>query len=379
MAGNLTKRGKDVWRIRVGFGEDPDGKRKAYSETFYGPKKNAEKRLTEILNEKNRGTFVWSTKISLNDWLDHWLDNHIKAHIAITTHGQYTRTAKLYIRPVLGKKLLSQIDQTDVQSLYNQLSLTGLSPRTIRYAHAVLRSCYRDAIRAKRVAVNPCIDIQLPKRSKQNAKSMTIEQAQAFIEASKRESRGLVYRLMLETGMRTEEVLGLQWRDVDFRTGKLKIERALVFPKEKGQSWYFADPKTESSIRSIDLSGRILVELKWHRRNQLIASRDLGLDYQRLGLVFATDFGAPLDGSNLRRRTFKKICDDAGIEGFTPHKLRHSVASLMMARGEHPKVIAERLGHADEKFTISTYSHAMPGMDREASKRHADALYGTIG
>lgn len=379
MAGNLTKRGKDTWRIRVGFGETPDGKRKSHTETFYGPKKDAEKRLTEILGQKNKGTFVWSKKTTLNQWLDHWLATNVKAHVAQTTHGQYTRTAKLYIRPTLGEKRLSEIEQLDVQCLYNQLSLDGYSPRTIRYAHAVLRASYRDAIRAKKVAVNPCIDVQLPKRTKQKCKSMTLDQAQAFLAASYPDRRGLVYRLMLETGMRTEETLGLQWQDIDFREGKLMVQRALVFPKEKDQQWYFADPKTESSVRAIELSRRMLDELRAHQLDQVALMRKLGLGYQRLDLVFATDFGAPLDGANLRRRTFRKICKAAGIEGFTPHKLRHSVASLMMARGEHPKVIAERLGHADEKFTISTYSHAMPGMDRAASQRHADALYDTIG
>jgi len=205
---------------------------------------------------------------------------------------------------------------------------------------------------------------------------MTLEQARAFIKASYEDPRGIIYRLALETGMRMEETLGLKWSDIDFDDKKLTIQRVVVFPKEKSEKWYFYTPKTPHSIRQLDLSDRILGELKAHRTVQLGQILQLGAEYERHDLAFATDFGQPIDQANIRRRNFKRIMDSAGLSGFTPHKLRHTAASLMIARKEHPKVVQQRCGHSDVKFTIEVYSHVMPGMEKEAAERHAEALYG---
>ena len=174
--------------------------------------------------------------------------------------------------------------------------------------------------------------------------------------------------------MRPEEYLGLQWKDVDLERGTVAVRRALVW-REKG-GWYFGEPKTARSRRSIPSPAPILRALAEHKRKQAEERLKLGPDYQHHDLVFATPEGGPLAPRNLKRRHFRPILERAKLPSdFRLYDLRHSCATLLLAAGEHPKVVSERLGHATIILTLDVYSHVLPTMQEAASTKLENILF----
>ncbi len=378
MAGTITKRGKDTWRVRIAFGVDSTGKRLTYSKTIHGSKKDAEKFLTAKLREKDLGTFVQSSAIDLDQYLDEWLSGPAIPRRTRSTLNNYKDILRLYVRPVLGPRRLADIKLLDVQKLCMDLSSSGKSASTVRNAHSVLSAAFKQAIKEHKLAVNPCAGVELPKKKRTEMKSLTSEEARSFLAACVSDKYGCLFSLALVSGMRPEEYLGLKWTDLDFERETISVQRALIRSKAKGGGWYFDKTKTEKSRRQIPMPSGIFEMLKAHRKTQLEHMMLLGTEYERNDLVFANEFGRPLDLKNLRDRGFHRILKAAGLSGrsIRVYDLRHTTATLMLANGENPKVVSERLGHASIAITMDTYSHVLPDIQKDATERLAKTLFG---
>lgn len=151
---------------------------------------------------------------------------------------------------------------------------------------------------------------------------------------------------------------------------------ALLYGDEKGGGFFFTEPKTKKSRRSIPLADRLITALRDHRRSNLEASMKLDPEIKRLDLVFTSEAGTPIQPKNLRDRHFFPIRDKAELPKIRLYDLRHTTATLMLSAGENPKVVAERLGHASIVLTLDTYSHVLPTMQREATDRLETLLFG---
>jgi integrase len=176
-------------------------------------------------------------------------------------------------------------------------------------------------------------------------------------------AHGLVFAVGLVTGMRPEEYLALQWKDVDLQQGTATVQRTLCWRRQKGGGWYFGEPKTSQSRRTVPLPSSIVRELGRHKVRQAKTRLRKGAKYQPLDLVFATETGGPLHSENLATRNFRVIRDRAKLPAsITPYSLRHTCATLLLLAGENPKVVSERLGHSSVVMTLDTYSHVLPCM-----------------
>jgi integrase len=175
--------------------------------------------------------------------------------------------------------------------------------------------------------------------------------------------------------MRPGEVQALRWQDCDLNKGKITVQQNLV--SLKGGKWEFGEPKTRQSRRTIPLPRSIAAELRAHRVAQASYRLETKVKYHDLDLVFASQTGAPLDGQNLAYRTLKPILKAAGLpRKFRWYDCRHTCATLLLAAGENPKVVSERLGHAAVAFTLDRYAHVLPGMQESASEHLERILYG---
>ncbi|MFN2480465.1 MAG: site-specific integrase [Pyrinomonadaceae bacterium] len=155
----------------------------------------------------------------------------------------------------------------------------------------------------------------------------------------------MIFAFALATGMRPEEYLGLKWSDVDLKKGTAVVRRVLI--RRKGGGWYFGEPKTSRSRRTIPFPKTLVEMLTAHRRKQIAARLKVGAAYQNNDLVFATGEGTPHNSRNLAQRQFLAILKKAELPlDFRLYDLRHSCASLLMMAGQNPKVVSERLGHA---------------------------------
>ncbi len=162
------------------------------------------------------------------------------------------------------------------------------------------------------------------------------------------------------------ECLWLRWEDLDFEAGTVAVRRSVT--KVVG-GWEVGETKTASSARVVKLPLFVVDALRAHRVSQL-SERLAAKVWADPALVFTTTVGSYLDGRNVLRE-FKRHVAVAGMDPsqFTFHGLRHSTATLMLALGISPKVVAETLGHSRVAVTMDTYTHVLPHLQDEAASR----------
>ncbi len=384
--GSITKIDDGRWLVQVFLGRDQDGKQKRHKKTIHGTKKEAQVYLNGVLREQDMGRFVQPTGMTLNSFLDMWLETAARPKLATRTFEDYQELLNRYARRALGHLALDKIQPMHIQDLYSKLLQERSSMvATVRKLHVVISSALKQAVRWRKINYNPAHDVELPRQQKRRkVKAMTAEQAGRFLAAAAGTKMETLFHFAFMTGMRPEEYLGLSWADVDLAVGVVRIERVLVHSRRRvelradgDRGWSLARPKTATSIRSIAIPGSLVARLQEHRATQDDERRAAGNAYAAHDFVFADQLGGPLNGGNLLRRHFKPLLKKAGLPSqFNLYSARHTCATLLLAAGENVKVISERLGHASVVLTLDTYASVLPTMQRAASERLEAALYG---
>jgi integrase len=306
--------------------------------------------------------------MTLNEYLNKWLETAAKQRLSERVFADYKYLLDLYVRGRIGNKRITDLRAMDIQMLYAEMQEKGLSARTVRYTNAVLSSALKQAVKWGVIVRNPASLVELPKIQRKEMQALSTEDAIKFLEAAAEDRYSVLFSLALITGMRPEEYLGLQWKDIDLQNGVITVQRAVIERNKIG--WYFSEPKTARSRRSIPIPQSLSQALTIHRHKQLEERLKAGASYQNYDLVFATGEGTPLLRRNIVRRHFKPILKRAGLpESLRLYDLRHSCATLLLAANENPKVVGERLGHASIRMTMDVYSHVLPTMQRAASDK----------
>ena len=374
MAGQIIKRGDRTWLVRVFLGRDEKGKQLFHRKTIHGTKKDAETYRNKVARDRDMGTFIEAAVLPLKDYLDKWLKTAARPRLRERTYEGYSDLLKRYVRPVLGDKRLCDIRPLDVQNLYSDMTARGLSARTVRYTHAILSSAFKQAKKWHMLIYNPCEAVDLPRAERREMKALTPEEAESFLKAAKENEQGVIFVFALATGMRPEEFLGLKWSDLDLQQCTAVVRRVLVW--RKGGGWYFGEPKTSRSRRTVSLPSTLVRMLTAHRSKQMEARLKAGAAYQNNDLLFATVEGTPHNSRNLAQRHLVAILKNAGLPlDFRLYDLRHSCATLLLVAGENPKVVSERLGHASVVLTLDTYSHVLPSMQQAATEKLETLLF----
>ena len=345
---------------------DSTGKRRE----IWRPAENRSKAREEadtIKQQLKAGTEPFEHTGNLDDYLDRWLRT-VEKKVSQSTHEDYASLLNNYIRPTLGSKKLSSIKPLHIQETVLAIQERNLSPRTVRYAYTVLHSALKQAVRWKILLHNPAEGIELPKQTRREMRCLSPEEARTFLDFARQDKHGLIFELAIVTGLRPEEYLGLRWSDLDFEKHSLTVQRTLVW-KHKRMGWYFGEPKTDKSRRTIPLPLYLCQELVAHRVRQNERRLKLGERWVNYNLVFPSDLGTPFYVRNLDRRHFKPILEKAKLPNIRLYDLRHTCATLLLAAGENPKVVAERLGHSNIVLTLNTYTHVLPTMQQAATDR----------
>ncbi len=369
--GCINKRGADTWQVCVYLGKD-SGKRKYHRRTVHGTKTDAQKVLNALLREQDQGTFVEPTKLTLNEYLDQWLESAVRPRSSHRTADGYAALLKRYIRQPLGHRKLDKLQVMDIQKVYGGMLTKGLSARVVRHAHSALHNALRQAVKWNMIARNPSDLVELPKVPHIERRVLSPEEAQRFLEATSDMPHGLIFEMALLSGMRPEEYLALQWADIDLARGTAQVRRALV--RHNG-GWSFEQPKTKKSRRTITLPTPLLSKLTAHKRKQSEWRLKVGSEWQNHDLVFSGETGTPLSIPNLTYRYFRPILIKAELPQIRLYDLRHSCATLLLIAEENPKVVSERLGHSTVVLTLDTYSHVLPTMQEKATARLQKMLY----
>lgn len=384
--------GKGVYRIRFYHGRDETGKRIYLTETVEG-KKEAEDRVDELKRLAKGGLSVAPSKMPFGKYLLWWLENVQKDALRERTFYEYRGVVERYVTgpraplPSVRRIRMDRLAHPALQGLYRTLQDSGLSAKTVRRLHAVIRQALAEAQRTGAAPRNAAALVKLPKVEKREVEAFTVAEAKRFLEAARGERYYALWALLLAGGLRPSEALGLAWEDVDLEAGRVRVQRVLSRVGVDGAPWKLLPPKTDKSRRTVPLPPFALQALKDHRRTQAEERLQLGAEYENNGFVFATPFGKPLDLANVNTRNFRGIMAAAGLgrwegEGrgrrFLPayrmYDLRHSCATHLLEAGENPKVVSERLGHCSVAFTMDVYAASLDTLQERAAERQ-EALY----
>lgn len=376
-AGQVIKKSDRKWLVRVPMARGADGRRQLHSKIVNGSKRDAERYLREKLAGRDRG--VESSELTLNRYLDQWLESH-SGSIEPRTHHDYVRFLRDYARPVLGERRLDSLEILDFQALYGGIH-KRVSAHATRRTHQALNAAMVQAVKWKLISANPITGVEIPKEVKREYCCLSIDEAREFQAVADEHPRGLIFSFTLATGMRPSEVLAIRWKNLKVDAGTITVEKSLVVLKdevfEDGKNWALRDPKSPSSKRTMNIPPTLVRALLAHKKEQ--TERRLGMfgNYEDYDLIFAGALGLPLDRQNLVNRVLRPIKEKLELDKrFRWYDLRHSCATLLLAAGENPKVVSERLGHASVAFTLDCYAHVLPGMQESASARLGAILYG---
>ena len=383
MRGYIRRRTKDSWQITVELPRAADGKRRQRFVTVNGVKRDAQAKLAQLLHEINVGTYIDPTNLTLAEYLNKWLE-HARAGNTVTgkTWDEYRKIIQSHLGPHLGHVPLSSLKPLHIQAYYadrlkrgrirksRQEERPGLSPQTVVHHHTLLHKALQDAVRWQLVPTNPADAVDPPKIAKQEMKILDREGIKKLVERSMSSPYYIAVVIAVSTGMRRGEILALRWEDVDLESGQIMVSKSLQ--QTHGRALAVKGTKT-GKTRVIPISGKTVQELKRHRGAQAQNKLLLASDYQDNGLVCCRTDGSFIV-PDLLTNSFTRIVDRAGVNRVRFHDLRHTHVALLIAQGEHVKVISERLGHSSISITMDRYGHLFPSLNRSAADKFDEAL-----
>lgn len=374
----IIPRGDRKFLVRV-FLRRVNGRTKYHNKIVHGSKKDAEKYARQAEVKRDLGTLEKpkSEDPTFDKFLDGWLKEFKKGTVKERTYENYVAVLRKYVRPYLGKDQLSELSARRIQGAYNELSESGLSPRTVKYAHGLIKEALDQAVIDDLLPANPVVSTRRPPRKKKPVEVFTPAEAERFMKAAKQDSLGIVFWFALAVGARPEEYLALQWPDLDLEKAEVRFHQTIYFPK--GGGWQIEEVKTESSLRTVNFSQVLADALREHKRKQLQQRWKLGKKYQNNNLVFAAGKGQPLHMRNLTLRHLVPVIERARIGGSRNlYRLRHTFATLSLVAKIDIKIVSRALGHSSVAFTMDTYQHVIPQMREEAAEKIGNILFGAV-
>lgn len=393
MRGSILKQKSGSWRITVSLGKNPKtGKYEKYQETVRGTKKEAEKRLAELIAQLEKGHTINPEKITFGEYLDKWLNDYGRGNLAHSTFYGYSNIINLHVKPELGCIPLQKLQPVHLRDFYtkqlregrkdNKKSTgRGLSPTYVLQMHRVIHEALSHAVKWELVGRNVADAVDPPRKAKKEITVLNRQQISELLAALKETYLYVPVLIAVTTGLRLGEVLGLRWQDVDFVRKTITVNQVQKLKKRMGEdetnTLELGPPKTLKSRRTIAIPDALLEVLKRHRLEQKKRRLELGEIYQGTGeLVCCWEDGTPINNSTLGSR-FRTLARRVGFP-ISFHTLRHNHASLLLELGEDLKLVSERLGHTSISITADIYGHLSEGRQKEAARKIdtllADAL-----
>jgi integrase len=386
--GHIRQQGKGSWELKFDLGRDPlTGKRITKYATYRGTKRKAQEELTRLLAHRNDGSYIDPTKMTLAEYLRHWLAADIDRRVAPLTAVRHRGIVEKNIIPKLGHVPMRKLTGVHIEAFEAELQREGwvkrrrqpakangaepetvenrgLSAQTVQHVHRTLSQALGHAVRLGVLFKNPAGQVKPPKPDRREIKILGKDEISTLLKAAKGTPLYLPVLVALTTGLRRSELLGLRWSDVN--AAILTVNQSLQRIRGKVT---FKAPKTKTSRRSITLPALTVQALQEHRAAQSEDRLKLGLggrDPQ--GLVFNRADGKPLDADSLTK-AFGRLVSAADVTPITLHGLRHTHISHLLMDGVHVKVVSERAGHANVNITLSVYAAYIPNMQADAALR----------
>jgi integrase len=398
----ITRNGKtyQYWEARYTAGHDPGtGKQIQRSITGKTQKEVAQK-LKAATASIDNGTYMAPSKQTVGEWLDIWADTYLGG-VKPFTVASYKTQIKNHIKPALGAVRLEALDTPTIQRFYNRLAKEGrrvpkhderghvvkhdgktvydvgpLSPKTIKNIHGVLHKALQQAIAAGLIRFNPADACTLPRIVKKELTPFDEAQSRDFLDAIKGHKYEDLFTVVLFTGMREGEALGLLWECVDFDKGTILIKQQLQREKKKGGAYVYAPLKNDKA-RTITPAPWVMGVLRAHKARQAQQRLMAGPMWEDSGLAFTDEKGHHL-AIHTVYTAFKKAAASIGRPDARFHDLRHSYAVAAIRSGDDIKTVQGNLGHATAGFTLDVYGHVTDQMKEASAARMENYIKGVL-
>jgi len=371
------KDGTPSYRVKVELPPDPiTGERRTKTGTFH-TKKEAEKTATLWVMDGDNGIVVKDTKMTVAEYLPYWLNIH-KHDLRPATLQQYTSLINAHLVPALGTVPLAKLQPAHLTAMYADKRENGrrdgnggLAPRSVRHLHVVLHEALDFAVKQQMIVRNVADAVDAPRFARKEMLTWTAENARAFLTTAEGDTYSPIWLLMLTTGLRRGEALGVRWQDFDAVKGVLHIRQTII---DVGGHPIVSTPKTNAGRRTVRLSPTCVAALKEHKKWQA-ARRLAASEWQDTELIFTTGEGKPIQ-PRVFSRAFDVLQGKAKVPRIRLHDLRHTHATLLFNDGKNIKMISQRLGHSDVGITLAVYAHLAPDAQDEAAGSIDDLIFG---
>lgn len=331
-----------------------------FIDRFGKRKSKRSKKLQEVRQWLADATYInehsdieQATNMMVDAWFEYWIDVKKKT-VRPNTVRNYTERYNKNIQKIIGRKILTEVKPIHCQKIFTDMAEEGYKTSTIYQTRIALFNMLEFAKENEVILSNPCkksvkSDMGKPSQKKE---ALTIDVQKKFIEYAKGQSYENQFRFILQTGLRTGELVGLKWEDIDFSKKAIRIQRSMEYRYSVGE-WRIGEPKSKAGYRTIPLTDeaiRILTEQK--EKNKNIKK----IQEEWYEFIFLSRKGEPVKNSAYDTALFK-ICDKAKINRFSMHVLRHTFATRCIEGGMMPKTLQKILGHSNIGITMNLYVH----------------------
>lgn len=375
------------WVASITIGYDSKGKQK-FKNFSSKEQKNVIKKLDDFKEKMKSGVRLDYSSITVGEWIDYWYNNYVANRVKIKTRCDYESSVRCHIKPRLGKIKLAELKGLQIQQFYNDLSVNGkligkgggLAPKTIKNVHIALHRALEQAVNNDLIIKNPIKGVTLPKQVSKPIEILSLEEQKKLVDKCFDHPWGMAIFVTLFSGMRLGEVLGLTWKDINFKKNCISINKQAsriqnFEPNVKSKTVLCLrnETKTSSSNRTIAIASQVMEKLQEYKIEQEIHRKKWVDAYNNLNLVFCREDGNLIDPKTFQTfylKTLKKA--EIGHKRF--HALRHTFATRALEANANIKVVSQILGHASIQITLDTYSHVSPDLQQDTMQNIADTF-----
>ncbi len=309
--------------------------------------------LADAQFEDEHGNVLQGENPTVDAWYQYWIDNVKGDNIRFNTRRNYNDRYERNIKPLIGNMPIKEVKPLHCQNVLNQMA-DSYANSVIEHSRLVMWMLFDSALENELIPKNPvtksvkCTSGRKPKEMR----ALTLEEQKLFLETVKGTSNYNQYALILQTGLRTGEMIGLRWSDVDFENRVIHIRRTMEYRHSVGE-WRIGEPKTKNSVRDVPLTQEA-VEILKNQKEKLKLLKVRPIEFS--DMVFLCRDGTPTKNSAYDTKLFY-YCDKVGIERFSMHVLRHTFATRCIEAGMKPKTLQMILGHSNIGITMNLYVH----------------------
>ena len=370
--GALFQRKDGRWVIQISLPGDSRKKRRRHVE-YASTIQEAIAILDRVRANLDRSMEPERSNVTVAEMCERWITDGIP-HLSHQTVVNYRSTLKNHILPTIGSIPVVDLSAQDLTALYLDRLDKGYKESTIKGMHRVISSFLSHAKRMALVSENVATIAFTPQLPPSGKRSLSPAQARKLAAVAESHPLGAAVIVGLATGMRSAEIRGLRWEDIDFNLKLVTVEKTL---RRTAGEYAFGPTKTRTSRRVVPIPQRIK---KLLRERQAIQLRESG-DWNRFAqgprnLVFTRPYGAPLSSGYLLNRVLRPLLREAKVDPtFTVHELRHTFASLSAQMVAAPD-ISVALGHSNVHTTLKTYTHGLPDSALRAVTGFQNVVWG---